>query len=313
MAKAAKRISFIDLADEVRREGEFTDTRHVVTVRRELMARIEASASPSTRRSNSSIALPGRSSGPPLRSSKTSTRPGTPRAPRLRPSAGRYERYQHRGRAPWWRTSPPSPPHHQPSPQKKKGLPMGARRATPNRCIRPGLRHGRSTQSHPKLCADAGSRRPDARRRQRRGDRAGTRPGNPKPRGRTGRDPWIFLSATSSRRDDDNGGKGMRPSRELLDKMRRSVESMEEILRVRQAIRRNANCRYRDLLLGRGRTRVPPAVVRARRAFGFGMSPSFPLQKLTCPPVMRAGFVVFDRLPVCWIDFFDISPRIACI
>jgi hypothetical protein len=124
MAKAAKRISFIDLADEVRREGEFTDTRHVVTVRRELMARIEASASPSTRRSNSSIALPGRSSGPPLRSSKTSTRPGTPRAPRLRPSAGRYERYQHRGRAPWWRTSPPSPPHHQPSPQKKKGLPM---------------------------------------------------------------------------------------------------------------------------------------------------------------------------------------------
>jgi hypothetical protein len=42
MAKAAKRISFIDLADEVQREGEFTDTKYVVTVRRELMTRIEA-------------------------------------------------------------------------------------------------------------------------------------------------------------------------------------------------------------------------------------------------------------------------------
>ena len=42
MPKAARRISFIDLADEVRREGEFTDTKYVVTVRRELMGRIEA-------------------------------------------------------------------------------------------------------------------------------------------------------------------------------------------------------------------------------------------------------------------------------
>jgi hypothetical protein len=42
MPKAAKRISFLDLADEVRREGEFTDTKYVVTVRRELMSRIEA-------------------------------------------------------------------------------------------------------------------------------------------------------------------------------------------------------------------------------------------------------------------------------
>jgi hypothetical protein len=41
MARAAKRISFLDLADEVRREGEFTDTKYVVTVRRELMTRIE--------------------------------------------------------------------------------------------------------------------------------------------------------------------------------------------------------------------------------------------------------------------------------
>jgi hypothetical protein len=42
MARAASRISFLDLADEVRREGEFTDTKYVVTVRRELMARVEA-------------------------------------------------------------------------------------------------------------------------------------------------------------------------------------------------------------------------------------------------------------------------------
>jgi hypothetical protein len=42
MPKAAKRIHFLDLADEVRREGEFTDTKYVVTVRRELMTRIEA-------------------------------------------------------------------------------------------------------------------------------------------------------------------------------------------------------------------------------------------------------------------------------
>jgi hypothetical protein len=32
----------LDLADEVRREGEFTDTKYVVTVRRELMVRVEA-------------------------------------------------------------------------------------------------------------------------------------------------------------------------------------------------------------------------------------------------------------------------------
>jgi hypothetical protein len=42
MAKAARRIHFLDLADEVRREGEFTDTKYVVTVRRELIARVEA-------------------------------------------------------------------------------------------------------------------------------------------------------------------------------------------------------------------------------------------------------------------------------
>jgi hypothetical protein len=42
MAKASPRLHFLDLADEVRREGEFTDTKYVVTVRRELMARIEA-------------------------------------------------------------------------------------------------------------------------------------------------------------------------------------------------------------------------------------------------------------------------------
>jgi hypothetical protein len=42
MPKAARRISFLDLADEVRREGEFTDTKYVVTVRRELMTRIVA-------------------------------------------------------------------------------------------------------------------------------------------------------------------------------------------------------------------------------------------------------------------------------
>jgi hypothetical protein len=42
MARAAPRIRFIDLADEVRREGEFTDTKYVVTVRRELMTRIES-------------------------------------------------------------------------------------------------------------------------------------------------------------------------------------------------------------------------------------------------------------------------------
>ena len=41
MPKAGKRIFFLDLADEVRREGEFTDTKYVVTVRRELMTRIE--------------------------------------------------------------------------------------------------------------------------------------------------------------------------------------------------------------------------------------------------------------------------------
>jgi hypothetical protein len=41
MAKAAPRIHFLDLADEVQREGEFTDTKYVVTVRRELMERIE--------------------------------------------------------------------------------------------------------------------------------------------------------------------------------------------------------------------------------------------------------------------------------
>jgi hypothetical protein len=40
--KAARRVLFLDLADEVRREGEFTDTKYVVTVRRELMARVEA-------------------------------------------------------------------------------------------------------------------------------------------------------------------------------------------------------------------------------------------------------------------------------
>jgi hypothetical protein len=42
MPKAIRRIHFLDLADEVRREGEFTDTKYVVTVRRELMNRIEA-------------------------------------------------------------------------------------------------------------------------------------------------------------------------------------------------------------------------------------------------------------------------------
>jgi hypothetical protein len=42
MAKAAPRIRFLDLADELQREGEFTDTKYVVTVRRELMTRIEA-------------------------------------------------------------------------------------------------------------------------------------------------------------------------------------------------------------------------------------------------------------------------------
>jgi hypothetical protein len=42
MPKATRRIHFLDLADEVRREGEFTDTKYVVTVRRELLDRIEA-------------------------------------------------------------------------------------------------------------------------------------------------------------------------------------------------------------------------------------------------------------------------------
>jgi hypothetical protein len=41
MPKAANRIHFLDLADEVRREGEFADTKYVVTVRRELMTRVE--------------------------------------------------------------------------------------------------------------------------------------------------------------------------------------------------------------------------------------------------------------------------------
>ena len=41
MPKAARRIHFLDLADEVRREGEFTDTKYVVTVRRELLTRVE--------------------------------------------------------------------------------------------------------------------------------------------------------------------------------------------------------------------------------------------------------------------------------
>jgi hypothetical protein len=41
-AKASKRISFLDLADEVAREGEFTDTKYVVTVRRELLDRVAA-------------------------------------------------------------------------------------------------------------------------------------------------------------------------------------------------------------------------------------------------------------------------------
>jgi hypothetical protein len=42
MAKAASRISFLDLADELHREVQFApDTKYVVTVRRELMARIE--------------------------------------------------------------------------------------------------------------------------------------------------------------------------------------------------------------------------------------------------------------------------------
>jgi hypothetical protein len=42
MPKAAPRIHFLDLADEVQREGEFTDTRHVVTCRRELLDRVAA-------------------------------------------------------------------------------------------------------------------------------------------------------------------------------------------------------------------------------------------------------------------------------
>jgi hypothetical protein len=40
MAKAPARISFLDLADEVQREGEFTDTKYIVTVRRELLSRV---------------------------------------------------------------------------------------------------------------------------------------------------------------------------------------------------------------------------------------------------------------------------------
>jgi hypothetical protein len=42
MPKAGKRISFLDLADELRREGEFSDTRYVITVRRELLTRVDA-------------------------------------------------------------------------------------------------------------------------------------------------------------------------------------------------------------------------------------------------------------------------------
>jgi hypothetical protein len=43
MARAASRISFLDLADELHREVEFSPpTKYVVSVRRELMARIES-------------------------------------------------------------------------------------------------------------------------------------------------------------------------------------------------------------------------------------------------------------------------------
>jgi hypothetical protein len=43
MAKAAPRIHFLDLADDLQREVQFApDTKYVVTVRRELMARVES-------------------------------------------------------------------------------------------------------------------------------------------------------------------------------------------------------------------------------------------------------------------------------